>query len=155
MSPALPSMRDGHPFKRSLTICGGMPVREEVLNWLEEARADLRHAKVSLDVGDYNWACFAAQQAAEKGLRAAALHVAGLLPRGHDLTKLYWRLRRHVDLRLDETDLSKLSAYYTQARCPNAGIERPSLSITAKHGEEAVSIAEAVLNEVARVIRDP
>lgn len=43
-----------------------MPIRDEVLNWLAEARADLRHAESSISIGDYNWACFASQKAAEK-----------------------------------------------------------------------------------------
>jgi hypothetical protein len=47
-----------------------MPVREEVVSWLEEGKADLRHERRSLEIGDYNWACFAAQQAAEKALKS-------------------------------------------------------------------------------------
>lgn len=43
-----------------------MLVREEALNWLEESKADLKHCENSVNVGDYNWACFAAQQAVEK-----------------------------------------------------------------------------------------
>jgi HEPN domain-containing protein len=31
-----------------------MPVREEVVSWLEEGKADLRHARRSLQIGDYN-----------------------------------------------------------------------------------------------------
>lgn len=43
-----------------------LPIRDEVLNWLEEARADLKHAHDCIELGRFNWACFASQQAAEK-----------------------------------------------------------------------------------------
>jgi len=59
-----------------------MPVRDDVLNWLAETRADLRHAEASINIGDYNRACFAAQQAVEKALKALILHVVGEYSRG-------------------------------------------------------------------------
>jgi len=37
-----------------------MGFRSEVWDWLEEAKADLRHARLSLGGGSNNWACFAA-----------------------------------------------------------------------------------------------
>ncbi len=40
------------------------------LDWLRQALKDLEHAKKSIDLGDYEWACFAAQQAAEKAVKA-------------------------------------------------------------------------------------
>ncbi|MEM1542800.1 MAG: HEPN domain-containing protein [Ignisphaera sp.] len=132
-----------------------MPVREEVLNWLAEARADLRHAEVSISIGGYNWACFAAQQAAEKALKALVLHVLGEYPRGHDLVKLYRRVKGSTTTSLSEVVLAKLSAYYTLARYPNAGLERPSEEISREHAEEAVSIARGVVDEVSKAIQDP
>ncbi len=132
-----------------------MPVRGEAVDWLEEARADLRHAENSIEVGDYNWACFAAQQAAEKALKALAIHVLGVLPRGHDLVRLYRLLRGRVELELPEDMLSRLSAYYTLARYPNAGIERPSEEITREQAVEAVEAARRIVDEVSRAMRDP
>lgn len=132
-----------------------MPIRDEVLNWLAEARADLRHAESSISIGDYNWACFASQQVAEKSLKALILHIVGEYPRGHDLVKLYRRAKEFVNLSFSEKALARLSAYYTLARYPNAGIERPSEEIPKEDAEEAISIARGVLDEVTRVIRDP
>ncbi len=132
-----------------------MPIRDEVLDWLAEAKADLRHAEASARIGDYNWACFAAQQAAEKALKALTLHILGEYPRGHDLVKLYRRVREHVEIRLSESSLARLSAYYTQARYPNAGIERPSEEITKDQADEAITIARGVIDEISKIIRDP
>ncbi len=125
------------------------------MNWLAEAKADLRHAKASLEIGDYNWACFAAHQAAEKALKALIIHVAGEYPRGHDLVKLYRRAKKHVALELSETGLAILSAFYTQARYPNAGLERPSEEITREQAVNAIEVAEKIVKEVSKTIRDP
>lgn len=125
------------------------------MDWLEEARSDLRHARASIEMGDYNWACFAAQQAAEKALKALGLHVLGEYLRGHDLVRIYRRLREVVDLKLSESLLSRLSGYYTQARYPNAGIERPSEEITREQALEAVSTAGGVIDEVSKALKDP
>ena len=126
-----------------------------MLNWLSEARADLRHAEASVKIGDYSWACFASQQAGEKALKALILHVLGEYPRGHDLVKLYRRVRGYVGISLSEGSLARLSAYYTQARYPNAGIERPSEEISEEQGRESISIARCILDEVSKAIKDP
>jgi HEPN domain-containing protein len=132
-----------------------LPLRAEVEAWLDEARADLRHAEGSVGLGDYSWACFAAQQAAEKALKALLMHLEGEYPRGYDLVALYSRVRRHVDLGLSATMLARLSAYYTQARYPNAGLERPSREITREMAEEAVEAARRVIDAVSKALRDP
>lgn len=132
-----------------------MPVREEVSNWLEEAKADLKHSKISIDASDYNWACFAAQQAAEKALKSLILHVLGEYPRGHDLVKLYSMVKEYVSLNINVADLPRLSIYYTQARYPNAGLERPSKEVTREQAEEALAIAKGIIDEVSKNIRDP
>jgi HEPN domain-containing protein len=43
-------------------------------DWFRQADADLAHARRALADGDCEWACFAAQQAAEKA--AKAVHAA-------------------------------------------------------------------------------
>ncbi|MEM4815845.1 MAG: HEPN domain-containing protein [Ignisphaera sp.] len=132
-----------------------MPVMDEVLNWLAETRADLRHAEASINIGDYSWACFAAQQAVKKALKALILHVVGEYPQGHDLAKLYRRVRDSIVLSLSEASLARLSPYYTLARYPNAGMERPSEEILKEHAEEAISIARGALDEITKTVRDP
>lgn len=46
---------------------------ERSLDWFRQAESDGRHARNSFEDGDYGWACFASQQAAEKGLKAVYL----------------------------------------------------------------------------------
>jgi HEPN domain-containing protein len=45
-----------------------MPRRYE--DWFRQAQRDINHARNALEDGDYDWACFAAQQAAEKAVEA-------------------------------------------------------------------------------------
>jgi HEPN domain-containing protein len=39
-------------------------------DWFRQAEADLRHARNAQEDGDFEWSCFAAQQSAEKALKA-------------------------------------------------------------------------------------
>ena len=43
---------------------------ERSRDWKKQARRDLEHARESVRLGHYEWACFSAQQAAEKALKA-------------------------------------------------------------------------------------
>jgi HEPN domain-containing protein len=45
-----------------------MATREK--DWLRQAKRDLEHAQHALEDEDYEWSCFAAQQAAEKAVKA-------------------------------------------------------------------------------------
>jgi HEPN domain-containing protein len=56
-------------------------------DWLKQAERDLKHARNSLKLKDYEWACFAAQQSAEKGLKALYEFLGGE-GWGHSVTKL-------------------------------------------------------------------
>lgn len=76
-------------------------------------------------------------------------------PRGHDLIELYGMTRERVDLDIRIASLSRLSTYYTQARYPNAGMERPSKEITREQAEEALETARRIINEVSKAIKDP
>jgi len=43
-------------------------------DWLAQAVRDLEQAQESRDSGRHEWACFAAQQSAEKAVKALHLH---------------------------------------------------------------------------------
>ncbi len=51
-------------------------------DWFRQAEADLRHARHSLEQGDFEWSCFAAHQAAEKAIKAVFLKL-GMDAWGH------------------------------------------------------------------------
>lgn len=60
---------------------------DEALRWLGQARADLRAAEGSVRASSHEWACFQAQQAAEKALKAVWLG-NGFEPWGHSVLRL-------------------------------------------------------------------
>lgn len=129
-------------------------MRREAVNWLEEARADLRRARRAFEDGDYALAAFMSQQACEKAFKA--VYVAALRrapPRTHDLTVLYREVRGFISLDPELEDrLAEVSQYYVTARYPNAGLERPSESISRGQAARAVELAERVVEEASRAV---
>ncbi len=43
---------------------------ERSADWLDQARGDLDHARSDVERGYFDWACFSAQQSAEKAVKA-------------------------------------------------------------------------------------
>ncbi len=81
---------------------------------------DLDHARRSRAAGDHDWACFAAQQAAEQAVKA--LHLAhGQEAWGHSVLRLLEALPEPVADPLVERARS-LDAFYVPARYPNGHV---------------------------------
>lgn len=93
---------------------------ERSRDWMDQAEGDLQHAKSDLDGGYYEWACFSAQQAAEKAVKAV-FQAMGAEAWGHSVADLLRELgRRHV---VSEALLEgglELDKAYIPARYPNA-----------------------------------
>ncbi len=70
-----------------------MPRRVD--DWLRQAEKDLRHARNSIENADYEWSCFAAQQAAEKALMAL-YHNLGGESFGHSVLRILKELPKKV-----------------------------------------------------------
>ncbi len=127
-------------------------VREEARNWFDGALVDLEEAKSALSNRRYNWALFAAHQAVEKVLKATFIVLRRKRPpKSHDLTRLLSELDIEIseDLRIGITELTP---YYTIARYPNAGLERPWESISRTTAERLLRVAEEVVKYVGRLI---
>jgi HEPN domain-containing protein len=124
------------------------------LDWLEEAKADFRHAMQAYRAGSHNWACFAAEQAAEKATKAFIIGVLRKRPiHARDLTVLHRQTQGRLKTPAATTNrLGELSAYYTGARYPNSELNRPSVSITAIQARGAIRTARGVLAFVKRQI---
>jgi len=56
-------------------------------DWFRQAEKDLRHAKKAVDSEDFEWACFAAQQAAEEAVKSLyqSMHVDAV---GHSVSRM-------------------------------------------------------------------
>jgi HEPN domain-containing protein len=114
-------------------------------DWLDQAEGDLEHAKNDLKSGFYDWACFSAQQSAEKAVKAV-FQKMGAEAWGHSVYDQVCGKRLDVDERLMEYAL-ELDKAYIPTRYPNA---HPSLSprrrYTKTEAERLIGYAEVVLN---------
>ena len=89
-------------------------------DWLRQAERDLGHAGRSLEQGDFEWACFAAQQGAEKALKAV-FQKAGGAAWGHSVAALAQALPEEMRPPDTLVDAAKeLDKHYIPARYPNS-----------------------------------
>ena len=120
---------------------------ERSRDWFRQAQADLRHARHALAGNHHDWACFAAQQAAEKAIKAVHA-VRGQEAWGHSVTELLDALRPD-ERGIDDAMLDRgraLDKLYVPTRYPNglpAGA--PTDYYTRAEAERAIADAEAVL----------
>ena len=92
-------------------------------DWLAQAERDLEQAQASRDSGRHEWACFAAQQSAEKAVKALHLH-HGQEAWGHVLARLLAELPCDVEPLLIEK-AKVLDNFYVGTRYPNGHPEGP------------------------------
>ena len=95
-----------------------MPNRSR--DWLQQALRDLEQARASQRDGRHEWACFAAQQAGEKAVKALHLHL-GQEAWGHVIARLLRELpaSARVPAALVEQD-RVLNTFYIPPRHPTA-----------------------------------
>jgi len=116
------------------------------LDWLRQAEADLRHARHALEDGDYEWSCFAAQQAAEKAIKAL-FQKLGMDAWGHTLTALIGNLPPEIQTPDELVDYARmLDKHYIPTRYPN-GFDSgaPADFYTRREAQDAIRYAEAIL----------
>jgi HEPN domain-containing protein len=86
---------------------------------MDQAEGDLEHAKHDLQGGFYDWACFSAQQAAEKAVKAV-LQGMGAEVWGHSVYDLLSELRRNTPISEELLDVAlELDKAYIPTRYPN------------------------------------
>ncbi|MBF8264520.1 MAG: HEPN domain containing protein [Dehalococcoidia bacterium] len=121
-----------------------MPGRQQ--DWLRQAIKDLEHAESSVVAGDYEWACFAAHQSAEKAVKAVFQKI-GAEAWGHSITELLEKLpgKRKPALVLDAS--KELDRHYIGARYPDfLPTGAPADYYTKKDAKRAIKNAETVFN---------
>ncbi len=116
-------------------------------DWFDQAKNDLKHAKKSLKDGDYAWACFASQQAAEKAIKALYMKYNSIAW-GHSVVELLENLPEHIKPEEEMIEKAKiLDKYYIATRYPNAHPSGPAYKFyTRKEAEKAIEICEEVIN---------
>ncbi|MGK2859542.1 MAG: HEPN domain-containing protein [Thermoanaerobaculia bacterium] len=115
-------------------------------DWLRQAKADLAHARLARDGGSFEWSCFAAQQAAEKAVKAAYYHL-GMEAWGHSVNSLLGALPEQTPASDSIRESGRrLDKHYIPTRYPNGFAEgAPADYYTAGEAEGAISDAESIL----------
>ncbi len=124
-------------------------MKDEFKIWLEQAKDDLKAANDSLDAGNFSWASFQAQQAAEKALKAFLIKKEMRMPRVHDLVFLAKKAGVKGSL-LDDCD--KLTRVYTETRYPDQAGVIPSRKFDKEMTINHLFIAEEILQWVKKNI---
>jgi HEPN domain-containing protein len=122
-------------------------------DWFRQAEADLRHARNAAADRDFEWSAFAAQQSAEKAIKALfqKLHLDAW---GHTLSPLLASLPEPARPEEALIDVAKaLDKHYIPTRHPN-GFERgaPTDFYTRDEAERAIGQAEQILEFCRRQI---
>jgi len=116
------------------------------LDWFRQAEADLRHARNALKDKDFEWSCFAAQQAAEKAVKAV-FQKLGMDAWGHTLTALIGNFPPSVQVPSNLIDRAKmLDKHYIPTRYPN-GFDSgaPTDFYTKEEAQNAIQYAEEII----------
>jgi HEPN domain-containing protein len=116
-------------------------------DWFAQAERDLEQARDSREAGRHEWACFAAQQGAEKAVKALHLHL-GQEAWGHVVARLLQELPIQVSSELVDRG-RVLDTFYIPARYPNSHPEgAPFEHYGALQSEEALDHARQILDFV-------
>lgn len=122
-------------------------------SWLEFAAYDLKSALWQLKGEIYTSACFAAQQAAEKSLKALILSRGKVVPKVHSLDYLFSILRRlKIVVAPIEQEALELDKYYITTRYPGQ-YGGPEDLYTRNDAQVAVENAQAIIDFAEKNIR--
>lgn len=130
---------------------------DEARRWFEQAQHDLADARYMAEGGRHNVACFLAQQAAEKALKAVLYAGGAESVWGHSVEALCREAAEDdLDFAAVAPELAPLDQYYIPTRYPNAlpgGI--PSRAYVAEDARRAIALAERTLALVASKLGPP
>jgi len=118
-------------------------------DWFRQAERDLEQAEDSRRAGRHEWACFAAQQAAEKAVKALHLSL-GQEAWGHVVARLLRELPEAVDVPEGLVEKAQvLDGFYIPPRYPNSHPEgAPFEHFGPLHSEMAVEYAREIIDFV-------
>lgn len=123
---------------------------DKVENWLKQAEEDLFWARASLKEEILRGACFAAQQSAEKALKAFLISKGVRVAKIHDLLTLNAKcLEIDSEFRDLEESCKILSPFYLSSRYPDVAVfEEYSKGKAAKAVEDAEQIVNFIKTRI-------
>lgn len=124
--------------------------RAEADRWLDQARNDLAFARYALEGSFFHQACFNAQQAAEKALKALHYAQGARTVLGHSVVGPLARLATPApELEALRDAAAELDLYYIPSRYPNGLVEgTPHAAFTRSQAERGLAAARSILAAV-------
>lgn len=115
-------------------------------DWFKQASRDVKHAELDLRGRFYEWACFSAQQAAEKAAKSL-LQALGAEAWGHSVSDLLTGLPRKMRPPEDLLEAAlRLDKAYIPTRYPNMHPSgSPSTRYTRREAEGLIEDAKKIL----------
>ena len=119
---------------------------ERSADWMDQAIRDLAHAHQALATGYYEWACFSAQQAAEKAVKAV-FQKLGAEVWGHVIGEMLDELTKIAPVAPEMLDDAReLDKAYIPARYPDAMPDgSPGRWFTQREGARMVGYAAHIV----------
>lgn len=127
---------------------------ERSADWMDQAQGDLEHARSDLEREFYDWACFSAQQAAEKAIKAV-FQKMGAEAWGHSVADLMEELSvsytvpealRDVALELDKAYIPTRYPNAHPSSSPRRRYTRPEAERMVAHAEQIAQFCESLLS---------
>jgi HEPN domain-containing protein len=130
---------------------GEEQMAERSSDWLAQAKRDLENARYEMRGAFFEWACFSAQQAAEKAVKAV-IQQRGGEAWGHSVAQLLKSLG--IDAAADVLAAAiALDKYYVPARYPNGwGEGAPKDFFLEKDAADAIARAETIIGFCDRLL---
>ena len=126
------------------------PITQE---WLNRARDDLDVVGEIIDIAHLtNITAFHCQQAIEKSFKAILEEHNKVVPRVHNLVRLYNIVKDKLNFMVDELTLKEISDIYTEARYPGELGLVPYGKPTIQDAERFYDTAKTVYNDVSSLL---
>jgi HEPN domain-containing protein len=115
-------------------------------DWIRQAERDIVHAKESINIEHYEWSVLAAQQGAEKAIKALHYELGGD-PWGHSIFKFMENLPKRIKVPEEIINAAKnLDKNYITSRYPNGFASgAPEDYYIEKDAKEATDYGEKIL----------
>lgn len=127
---------------------------KRIEDWFRQVEKDLQHAGHALEDDDYEWSCFASQQAVEKAIKAV-YEKMGIGVRGHSILGLIKGLESSFKIPEKFYSYARtLSRYYLEARYPSGFPEgAPMDYFDEDMARGGLNAAEKILEWCRNIIR--
>lgn len=121
--------------------------------WLKFSDEDLRAADSTLGDGVFSAACFHAQQAVEKAIKAVLLTKTGKVPKQHSILRLTEMSEDKELFEKHKENLEFLDKFYVPTRYPDAlPGSLPEGLPNGQDAEEAVEAAKEIVESIKKIL---